>query len=197
MLSLRELTHPCLRTLTRGFSSHETGETHWNTERKETEGTKLVIPFLSGKLEYYARYPSPRDFHIQEASLLKINGVTLIDHTINLLKQSGIHQCYISGDLYGYPCIKDDTSFQGPATAINSICQKMLTSSEFDGMAFIPVDMPLLSTDIIKRLLSLPQGGFFEHFPLPLFVHRMLFSPVICQSIKHLIREKRHSWFFN
>ncbi len=98
-------------------------------------------------------------------ALLDYNGKKLIDHMIALLKQSGIKDIFISGNIKGYDnSIPDTSPFEGPAYAIYEVLEKL---SNYERVLFLPVDMPLLSPDMLHLLIEHEKGGYFCNYPLP------------------------------
>lgn len=103
----------------------------------------------------------------QDKALLDYNGQLLLDHMIGLLKQAGLHDIYVSGDFEGYRCIPDHAPHEGPAFAIYDVLKAL---EAYDGILFVPVDMPLLHTRALRILLSQESGAFFAGFPLPAYI---------------------------
>ena len=103
----------------------------------------------------------------QDKALLDYNGKPLLDHMIGLLEKSGLTDIYVSGDFEGYRCIPDSAPHEGPAYAMHDV----LTALDgYDGALFVPVDMPLLSAEILRLLIRQDKGGYFMNSPLPAFV---------------------------
>ena len=100
----------------------------------------------------------------QDKAMLEYLGVPLLDHMIKVLKSSGFEDVYVSGDYDGYACFPDEQNSASPAAAIADILGKL---KNYDGIVVVPVDMPLLSPDLILELLEWPQGAFYidKHFP--------------------------------
>ena len=103
-------------------------------------------------------------------ALLEYNGKPLVEHMAGLLERAGVADIYISGDLAGYRCIPDRQVHAGPAHAIADAC---VTLAEYDGIIFVPVDMPLLSVRAIQALLQESGGGYFPDWPLPAYITRL------------------------
>ncbi len=104
-------------------------------------------------------------------ALLNYNGRWLIQHMLHILTHHslGITHTVISGAITGYDhiCVADTVPFAGPAYAMQNIITQY---TDYDGYMVIPVDMPLLSPEIIKCLLQHPQGAMFTGYPLPAYV---------------------------
>lgn len=108
----------------------------------------------------------------ENKALLDYNGQPLLDHMIALLKQTGLNDIYVSGNLEGYNCIPDTAPYEGPARAISDVLDalKSSTSSSYEGILFLPVDMPFLEPEMLRILLESPQGACFEAHPLPFYI---------------------------
>jgi len=102
----------------------------------------------------------------QDKALLNYNGSSLLDHSIGLLTRAGISDIYVSGDFAGYDCISDSMDNRGPAHAISDV---LLELNNFDAVIFMPVDMPLVSQEILSLLLSQNKTSYFVNYPLPAF----------------------------
>lgn len=103
----------------------------------------------------------------QNKALLDYNSEPLLDHMVALLEQTGIHDIYVSGDFEGYCCIPDSAPHEGPAWAMVDVLQQL---TDYGGVLFVPVDMPLLCVDALGILMEQAKGGYFEGFPLPVFI---------------------------
>jgi molybdopterin-guanine dinucleotide biosynthesis protein A len=104
----------------------------------------------------------------RDKSQLLFNGVTFIDHIHALLSNSGITNIFISGDIEGYNnCIPDITPHKGPAIAIANILTAL---KRFKGVLFVPVDMPLLTAELLEQLMSYKKGAYYNVSPLPAFI---------------------------
>lgn len=100
-------------------------------------------------------------------ALLEYQGRPLVDYMVGLLQQTGLNDVYVSGNLEGYRCFPDSTPFAGPAAAIRDIRSQL---ADYDGALFVPVDMPFLTEDILRRLLQNKNGSHYEGWPLPLYL---------------------------
>lgn len=99
-------------------------------------------------------------------ALLEFNGRPLVDHMIELLQEIGLVDIFVSGTLDGYNCVPDSTPYDGPAAAIrDTLCQL----HAWQGVLFIPVDMPFLTPEILRYLLARGEGAHYEGWPLPLY----------------------------
>jgi molybdopterin-guanine dinucleotide biosynthesis protein A len=82
-----------------------------------------------------------------DKSQLIINNQTLLERTKNLIFNSGIESVFVSGSQE----IKDRVSKIGPLGGIIT-CLEHLTN--YTHILFIPVDMPLLETTMIKKIIK-------------------------------------------
>ena len=106
----------------------------------------------------------------QNKALLDYNGKFLLDHMIAILQQAGLNDIYVSGDLEGYRCIPDNIPYEGPAHAIINMLERL---NCYEGVLFVPVDMPLLSIEALHLLIKEEKGGYFKGSPLPAFIPKL------------------------
>jgi molybdopterin-guanine dinucleotide biosynthesis protein A len=104
----------------------------------------------------------------RDKALLPWGDGTLLDHMIGLLKESGLASVIVCGERPGYPSVADPEPNQGPGIAISHL----LASLAPDAWALIvPVDMPLLTPALIRRLLGEPgrppRAAHYADHPLP------------------------------
>ncbi len=100
-------------------------------------------------------------------ALLPYKGQPLIDHMTALLHDAGLQDVFISGDLPNYPCIYDEIPAAGPVEGIRSVLRH---KPGYQGYLFVPVDMPLLTPQILRLLLAQEEGGYFINAPLPAYL---------------------------
>ncbi len=122
----------------------------------------------------------------RDKAMLDYKGAPLIDHMINLLHDCGLEDVYVSGDIEGYNCIKDSAKFDGPARAITDVLEHL---SGYDGALFIPVDMPLLTQEMLQLLLDSKQGCYFENKPLPALICQP-YKKTAAFSVRDLLAEQ-------
>ncbi|MDH5723479.1 MAG: molybdenum cofactor guanylyltransferase [Alphaproteobacteria bacterium] len=103
----------------------------------------------------------------RDKARLDYHGRPMIDHMIGVLQSTGLDDIYVSGNYEGYRCIPDVELNEGPARAICNVLQKLIG---YDGILFVPVDMPLLNMKALDLLIQQREGGYFKDFPLPAFV---------------------------
>lgn len=121
----------------------------------------------------------------QNKALLDYQGKPLIEHMLDILKQTGIEDTFISGNIQGYDCIADKSPFSGPAEAIKSVISNC---PGYEGFLFVPVDMPLLNAEMLHILLQQKKGGHFINWPLPAYITRP-FSNSVATSVKELLHK--------
>lgn len=100
-------------------------------------------------------------------ALLEYNGAPLLDHMIEMLEQVGLNDVYVSGAFEGYSCIPDSAPHAGPAHAM---CDVLTALNGYDGVLFVPVDMPLIKPEMLELLSQQIGGAYFAGFPFPAFI---------------------------
>ncbi len=98
-------------------------------------------------------------------ALLCYKNMPLVEHMQNLLRQAGLTDVYISGDVPGYACIHDAVRHDGPGRAMYDLLRRF--GGAYDRLLFTPVDMPLLRPDILAGLLEQAGSVYYEGYPLP------------------------------
>lgn len=121
----------------------------------------------------------------QSKALLNYKGKPLLDHMIGLLEQLDLSDVYVSGDITDYNCIVDEHKYAGPARAIHNVLLKI---GSYDGVLFIPVDMPFLQPELLRILLEVPQGACFDNYPLPLYITKNSIDINPADSVKELLQ---------
>lgn len=108
-----------------------------------------------------------------DKALLDYNGVSLVDHMAGLLNRTGLDDVYVSGRMgetcarSGCRCLQDSAPFAGPAAAIRDVLGRLV---DYEGVLFVPVDMPFLTPDILQSLLRYEEGAQYIEYPLPLYL---------------------------
>ncbi len=118
-------------------------------------------------------------------AFLEYKGAPLVSHMTRILEEAGLKDVYVSGDLEGYRCIPDSTPYNGPAHAICDVIKFLQT---YDGALFVPVDMPFLTSDILRALLCQPRGAYFQNCALPAFIKQPSCAPSV-SSVHQLLQE--------
>ena len=99
-------------------------------------------------------------------ALLDFRGKPLVVHMCDLLRTAGVDDVVISGAVQGYETIPDETPHEGPARAMAWLLQMFLGRAA--RLLFVPVDMPFLTTDTLRRLAAQPGNVYTEGHLLPL-----------------------------
>jgi len=103
-------------------------------------------------------------------ALLQYKNKFFIDHAIELLKKLGASKIMISGNIVGYDCTPDLALHKGPLGGVFSIMEILDQSSTNVKLLFIPVDMPLLTVDLLNNLLIQLldyDAACYKKHPLP------------------------------
>ncbi len=104
----------------------------------------------------------------ENKALLAWRGGRLIDFVANTVRDAGVSDVFVSGDVSGYECIPDRTLHQG---AVGGICASVEKLHPYTQILFLPVDMPLLSVDCLQKLLDAQNTCHFENNPLPILLN--------------------------
>lgn len=99
----------------------------------------------------------------------------LIDHMVHRVGELGCSPIIISGHVEGYRSIEDQFPHAGPVGGIHAITQAAIKENWPRAWLFVPVDMPLLTPELLNRLSSCSctydhDGACFGNRPLPLFL---------------------------
>jgi len=109
-----------------------------------------------------------------DKALLSINGITLLDRTVSVLKTAGCTNIVLSG----YPrkgfsgtVVPDEVAEAGPVAGIVSCLKHIAKQYPADTEClFIAVDMPRAGNNLFNTLRANSQfsdGAYFEDHPLP------------------------------
>ncbi len=118
-----------------------------------------------------------------KAELIWKDGKTLTQHAQHTLQQSGLKQVVISGAVPGGT--PDRISGLGPLSALETIIHK----HQPERILLIPVDMPLITRGLIKRLLARApktKARLFANHTLPLLLP---ITPEIKRQIRKLMEQ--------
>lgn len=99
----------------------------------------------------------------------------LIDHMVHLAGVLGCSPIVVSGHVEGYRCVEDVIPHAGPVGGIHAVAKATLKEDWPRAWLFVPVDMPLVTPELLDRLSSCActydhDGVCFENRPLPLFL---------------------------
>ncbi len=89
---------------------------------------------------------------------------TLLRHTENLLKNTGIENVYINNEAG----ISDEIKDKGPLGGVHTTLKEL--QGKFDYLLYVPVDMPNLQVPLLQRLMDTPPNNdivCFENHTLP------------------------------
>jgi molybdopterin-guanine dinucleotide biosynthesis protein A len=87
-----------------------------------------------------------------KCQLVLPSGLTLLEHSRDILRQAGLEAVVISGPQPG--AIADRRPFLGPLAALETVIHKCQPAA----LVVIPVDMPLLTPALVQRLLKATSG---------------------------------------
>ena len=115
-----------------------------------------------------------------DKALLPFHGVRLVDHMVALLENTGVSEVTVSGNVANHSCIKDVIPHCGPIGGVYAVLKSFATHS--GSFIFVPVDMPLLTPDLLNQLLRNEQTSnvtYFQEHPLPFVLN----NPAIAREI--------------
>ncbi len=98
-----------------------------------------------------------------DKSSLRWQGQRLLDYMIKLLLASGVDRVLVSGNIAGYDCIPDDQPASGPGRALSAVLNHL---PAHNWVLVTPVDMPLLTVELLRRLVN-NRAGYYVNYPLP------------------------------
>lgn len=87
-----------------------------------------------------------------DKAMLTIEKHTLLVRALNLLKQSGLSDCFVSGEYPGFSCITDQYNGLGPLAGIAACTEQLI--DDYDALFIVPVDMPLLAEQDCTALID-------------------------------------------
>lgn len=99
-------------------------------------------------------------------ALLVYHGQPLYVHMMGVLRAAGLDHVYISGDVLDIDCVPDMHPHEGPARAIADLQEKF--SGQYTRLLIVPVDMPLLTSAVLRTLLDQPGSSHLQGHPFPL-----------------------------
>ncbi len=98
-------------------------------------------------------------------ALLPYKNVPLVEYMSHLLRQAGLADIYISGDVPGYACIDDAVRHDGPAQAMHNLLSRF--ADGYERLLFVPVDMPLMQVNVLDDLMAHDGSVYYDGYPLP------------------------------
>lgn len=110
----------------------------------------------------------------KDKALLEINGETLIQRNIKLLKKIGASEVFVSRNDFSEGSLPDIYPHHGPLSGIHSALFQSKLCHHSDPIIVLPVDMPLLSEDLLICLveagLTMDNAVHYLEHPLPAFI---------------------------
>lgn len=89
----------------------------------------------------------------QDKALLSFGGVSLLHSQFKKLETLlGEDQVIVSGDRPNYPHVRDIEVGLGPLEGLRSVLHYLLKNNRKESLLVVPVDMPFLTEDILRRL---------------------------------------------
>ncbi len=85
----------------------------------------------------------------RDKALLSWQGRPLIEHQLAVLRDAGVDELCVSGERAAYGGIADAIALAGPLGGLAGVAQAQAGEAE---LLVIPVDMPLLRGDLLRRL---------------------------------------------
>lgn len=128
----------------------------------------------------------------QDKALLELNGVTLLDNAIALLRQSGAEQVMVSGRPTHPLGVPDLLPHCGPPAALMSLLHRLETLGQLDGgpLLLIPVDMPLLIPVLLEPLWKEAENSGNSHYAGEIFPCIVQATPGLLGHLKQLFAEE-------
>ena len=107
----------------------------------------------------------------RDKALLPYRGGRLVDWMAGRLLAAGVADVHVSvpADRFypGYRCIADASADVGP---VGGILSTVAASSGYRGYLVVPVDMPLLTPEMLARLMRQSGACHYAGTPLPAFL---------------------------
>lgn len=117
-----------------------------------------------------------------DKSALIYQGNSLLEHAKSLFSEVGINNIYVSGN----GGIEDIIPDRGPLGGVYSIMQQLANNQE---VVIIPVDMPLLSADILSSLILTKHQGDAVHFKGFIMPLKLRLSNIIRKYIEEAVTD--------
>jgi molybdopterin-guanine dinucleotide biosynthesis protein A len=109
----------------------------------------------------------------EDKAFLQIDGESLLQRSINLLKRIGASEVLVSRNDFTHGSLPDIYPEHGPLSGIHSALFEMV-SKKSTPILVIPVDMPLLSEDLLICLveagLTMDTAVHYLEHPIPAFI---------------------------
>ena len=121
-------------------------------------------------------------------ALLPYKSIPLVEHMSQLLRQAGLADVYISGDVLGYTCINDAVRHDGPAQAMHNLLTRF--ADDYERLLFVPVDMPLIQVKALDDLMAHDGSVYYDGYPLPVCLSAGKVEGD-CHSVRDLLAAKK------
>ena len=109
----------------------------------------------------------------RDKALLPYQGRHLVDWMAEMLRAAGAAEVYVSSPADrtypGHACLADKSPDAGPVGGILSVVTAL---PGYDGYLVVPVDMPLLTPEMLARLLQQGDACHYAGTPLPALLPR-------------------------
>ncbi|MBU2917014.1 molybdenum cofactor guanylyltransferase [Psychrosphaera sp. F3M07] len=110
----------------------------------------------------------------EDKALLEIDGETLLQRNIKLLKQIGATDVFVSRNDFSEGSLPDIYPHQGPLSGVHSALFQSQLCHNSAPIIVLPIDMPLLSEDLLICLveagLTMDNAVHYIEHPLPAFI---------------------------
>lgn len=122
----------------------------------------------------------------RDKAMLELDGEPQLSRSLKVLASAGLGDTFVSGSFSGFNCIDDLTASLGPIGGISSCAETL--APNYDAMLLVPVDMPLLTADMLIPLLNRVEecgsgvGYMRSQFPMLLKL-----SVVVCDTLQSML----------
>lgn len=90
----------------------------------------------------------------QDKALVKLKNESLLQRQFAMMQGLlGKDNVLVSGDRPGFPSIKDLSPGLGPIEGLRSVCQHLVDQGDERSLLVVPVDMPFITDDGLRRLI--------------------------------------------
>lgn len=90
----------------------------------------------------------------QDKALLKLKSESLLQQQFAMMEDLlGEGRVVVSGDRPGFPHITDISPGLGPLEGLRSVCHHLLNQCDERSLLVVPVDMPFINEDGLRRLI--------------------------------------------